>query len=216
MKKVLYAAYIFISILLGGLGFYLFFVMADSLGNNDGLITLIPPPWESTLLFSIIFVLGISLLPSIIYNKTWNKRLIVVALLVSLSSFILTALYSIYSVDIKHSIESTKAPSHESQALIRGEVQRIIEGKNLPYIIDSKGSEEWTQDEPKRYVVLLRKVVQGSIEPMEVELVLKSLSSIPNVELKLVFYDLNKKENVSIIISKEKEIKSCNPIEYCK
>ncbi|MNW48079.1 hypothetical protein D3C74_254280 [compost metagenome] len=150
-----------------------------------------------------------------IYRKTRNKRLIGVPLLAFMSSLFLSPIYSIYSVDIKHYFESFKVPSHKSQELVREEVRRIIEDNDLPYVIDSKESEEWTKNEPKRYVILLKKEVQGNIEPIEVELVLKFISSLPNVEIKLVFYDLNKKENVSIIINKDKEIISCSPKEYC-
>ncbi|MNC30983.1 hypothetical protein D3C75_792860 [compost metagenome] len=105
-------------------------------------------------------------------------------------------------------------PSHKSQELVREEVRRIIEDNDLPYIIDSKESEEQTKEEVTRHVVLLKKEVKGIVEPMEVELVLKSVSSLPNVNLRLVFYDMNKQEPVIVLINIEKEI-ACSPKEYC-
>ncbi|MNW57604.1 hypothetical protein D3C74_354220 [compost metagenome] len=208
--------FIFISFLSGILGFCLFFnVLAGIDNRGSGFSVYKPTPLGSTLFYLIILIFGFSLLSIKIYKKTRNRRLIEIALLACLSSFFLTPIYSIYSVDIHNFIRSFKVPSHQSQELVREGVRQIIESNDLPYVIDSKESEERTKEEPQRYVVLLKKEVQGRIEPMEVELVLKSISSLPNVELKLVFHNLNEKENVSIILNKDKEIKSCSPKEYC-
>lgn len=103
------------------------------------------------------------------------------ALLACMSSFLLSPIYCIYSGDIHHFIRSFKVPSHRSQELVREEVRRIIEDNNLPYVIDSKESEERTKIAVTRHMVQLKKEVQGIVEPMEVGLVLKSVSSFPNV-----------------------------------
>lgn len=136
-----------------------------------------------------------------------NYYLVMTALCSFLFSFIVTPVFVTYSADIH---DFFVKPTHRTQMSIQNEIQKIILENDLPYTLDSKESEKQTTDDV--IVIILRKNNSDKIQQKEVELI---INNTPRRKLYFVFYDQNKKENVSVARDKD-EIFDCNPIEFCK
>ncbi|GIO35816.1 hypothetical protein J41TS12_06770 [Paenibacillus antibioticophila] len=222
MKGILYFTYVISNLVSGALAFFLLFNVLVALENSGGgPIALIPAPLDRTLPFLIILILGITLLTIRTFKRTQNKRLLKAGLVALTSSFVLSLIFSIYSADIMRDLKSLMTlsyqnpPSYQSQELVRGGLRQIIEDNELPYVIDFQDSEDQTLDEVVRHVVILVKEVENSnIAISEVETVLESVSVLPKEEMKLLFFNLDKEERVTVMISKDRDI-SCSPSDYC-
>lgn len=104
-------------------------------------------------------------------------------------------------------------PSHRTQMSIQREIQKIIQENDLPYTLDSKESEKQTKHEVIRTVILLRKITGDAIQEKEVDLLIKNS---PSTNLRLVLYERNQQEHVTVVLNKDRSIYYCEPIEFCK
>lgn len=147
----------------------------------------------------------------LLYRNKKNSELVMIAFFTFIISIIVTPVIIIYSADISRFFRTP--PSHKTQMSLQKEIQKIIQENDLPYILDSKESEKQTKKEYTRTVILLRKKTGDKIQQKEVDLVLKNS---PSSELRLTFYDKKKKENVTVVLNKDRSIVYCDPIEFCE
>ncbi|WP_147385226.1 hypothetical protein [Paenibacillus thiaminolyticus] len=133
------------------------------------------------------------------------------ALFTFIISIIVTPVIIVYSADISRFFRTP--PSQKTQMSLQKEIQKIIQENALPYILDSKESENQTKMSIPGLLILLRKKTGDKIEQKEVDLVLKNS---PSAKLRLTFYDKNQQEHVTVVLSKDRSIYYCDPIEFCK
>lgn len=220
MKGLLYFAYVVSNLITGALAFFLLFNVLVALTlekSNGGFRGFIPAPLDRTLPSLIILILVITLLTIRIFKRTHNKRLLKDGLIALTGSFILSFILSVYSADILRDMESLKTPkppSSPSQELVRGGLRQIMEDNHLPYSIDYQDSENRTLEGGRHVVILIKELENTNIAISEVEAVLGSVSVLPKEEIKLLFYNFDKEERVTIMISKDRDI-SCSPSDYC-
>lgn len=218
MRGLLYFAYVVSNLITGALVFFLLFNVLVALEQRSGgFKVLIPAPLDRTLPLLIILIVAITLLTIRTFKRTQNKRLLKDGLIALIGSFILSFILSMYSADILRDIESlrtSKAPSSPSQELVRGGLRQIMEDNNLPYSIDYQDSKNRTLEGGRHVVILIKELEKADIAISEVEAVLGSVSILPKEEIKLLFYNFDKEEIVTIMISKDRDI-SCSPSDYC-
>ncbi|WP_374020591.1 hypothetical protein ABU162_13925 [Paenibacillus thiaminolyticus] len=131
----------------------------------------------------------------VLYRKI-NSELAMTALFTFIISIIVTPVIIVYSSDI-HDFFMT--PSHRTQMSIQREIQKIIQENDLPYTLDSKESEKQTKHEVIRNVILLRKITGDTIQEKEVDLLIKNS---PSTNLRLVLYERNQQEHVTVVLNK--------------
>lgn len=157
-----------------------------------------------------MIIIGYSILLFLLYRNKKNSELAMIALYTFILSIIVTPVIIIYSSDI-HDFFMT--PSHRTQMSIQREIQKIIQENDLPYTLDSKESEKQTKYEVIRTVILLRKITGDTIQEKEVDLLIKNS---PSTNLRLVLYERNQQEHVTVVLNKDGSIYYCEPIEFCK
>ncbi|MDG0871978.1 hypothetical protein L5D93_05410 [Paenibacillus thiaminolyticus] len=156
-----------------------------------------------------IIIIAYSILLFVLYRKI-NSELAMTALFTFIIAIIVTPVIIVYSSDI-HDFFMT--PSHRTQMSIQREIQKIIQENDLPYTLDSKESEKQTKHEVIRTVILLRKITGDAIQEKEVDLLIKNS---PSTNLRLVLYERNQQEHVTVVLNKDRSIYYCEPIEFCK
>ncbi|MFL1674907.1 hypothetical protein ABEV00_13360 [Paenibacillus thiaminolyticus] len=157
-----------------------------------------------------MIIIGYSILLFLLYRNKKNSELAMIALYTFILSIIVTPVIIIYSSDI-HDFFMT--PSHRTQMSIQREIQKIIQENDLPYTLDSKESKKQTKHEVIRTVILLRKITGDTIQEKEVDLLIKNS---PSTNLRLVLYERNQQEHVTVVLNKDGSIYYCEPIEFCK
>ncbi|WII38708.1 hypothetical protein [Paenibacillus thiaminolyticus] len=169
-----------------------------------------PGPRGKQILLLSMIIIAYSILLFLVYRNKKNSETAMIALFTFIISIIVTPVIIVYSVDI-HDFFMT--PSHRTQMSIQGEIQKIIQENNLPYTLDSKESEKQTKHEVIRTVILLRKITGDAIQEKEVDLLIKNS---PSTNLRLVLYERNQQEHVTVVLNKDRSIYYCEPIEFCK
>lgn len=169
-----------------------------------------PGPRGIQIFLLSMIIIGYSILLFLLYRNKKNSELAMIALLTFILSIIVTPVIIVYSSDI-HDFFMT--PSHRTQMSIQREIRKIIQENDLPYTLDSKESEKETKYEVIRTVIILQKTTGDRIQEKEVDLLIKNS---PSTNLRLIFYERNQQENVSVVLSKDRSIVDCDPIDFCK
>ncbi|QKS58644.1 hypothetical protein HUB98_22050 [Paenibacillus barcinonensis] len=201
---------IFVSILsIGGGGLFAYFLLILILSvDGGGFRIFIGPPKSQTLL-----ILALILLPFVIAVYILNKKKQNAIKKTIIASFVASFVMSFILIPYQSAIlDFFKTPSKHVQSEIRSQVQQVIDRNQLPFVIDQKESESWTDDEVVRTVVYLRKIQEGDIEKNEVR---AFIGTAFETDVKLVFNDQLVVNYVTVIIDKGKEV-DCTNESYCK
>lgn len=194
---------------IGGGGVFSYFLLILLLSMEDGgFRVFIGPPKSETLLKLVLIVL-----PFVVAVYVLNKKKQHVIKKTIIASFVASFVMSFILIPYQSAIlDFFKTPSKHVQSEIQSQVQHIIDEQQLPYVIDQKESESWTDDEVIRTVVYLRKIKAGDIEKNEVK---PFVNTTFETDVKLVFNDQLLVSYVTVFIDKGKEV-DCTNDSYCK
>lgn len=176
--------------------------------EERGVRVFIGPPKSETLLKLVLIVL-----PLVVAVYVFNKKKQHVIKKTIIASFVASFVMSFILIPYQSAIlDFFRTPSKHVQSEIQSQVQHIIDEQQLPYVIDQKESESWTDNEVIRTVVYLRKIKAGDIEKNEVK---PFVNTTFEADVKLVFNDQLLVSYVTVFIDKGKEV-DCTNDSYCK
>ncbi|MDT0121142.1 hypothetical protein Q9R46_00690 [Paenibacillus sp. RRE4] len=194
---------------IGGGGVFAYFLLILLLSiDNGGFRIFIGPPKSETLL-----KLALIILPFVVAVYVLNKKQQHVIKKTIIASFVASFVMSFILIPNQVAIlDFFRTPSKHVQLEIQSQVQQIIDKQQLPYVIDQKESESWTDDEVIRTVVYLNKTLPGELKKEEVK---PFLGTTFETNVLLVFNDKREGELFKIVIDKGEE-SGCSNESLCR
>lgn len=193
---------------IGGGWLFAYLILLLMLSGDDGLIIFDVPPASHTLLYLVL-----TLLPFVVAVYVLNKKEksgIIGTIIVSFIASVV--MYFIVVPNQSAILDFFRTPSKHVQSEIQSQVQHIIDEQQLPFVIDQKESESWTDDEVIRTVVYMRKIQEGDIEKNEVK---PFVNTTFETDVKLTFWGRSEDNYVTVVIDRGKEI-DCTNESYCR